>query len=282
MSSCENLSPQVLGSIAREMRKMMQKPPEGIKIIVNEENITDIQAELMGPVGTPFEGGVFRLKLVLSSDFPASPPKGFFLTKIFHPNIANNGDICVNTLKKDWKSTHGITHILRVIRCLLIVPFPESALNAEASKMFLESYEDYAKRARMLTGIHAQPKKGSCGGAGASGSGCNDAAGEGGGLTLFAQVRSTRARGSQPAELGRQARERVFSLGEAWQPEQAAQTEEENCRRAPSRCPQWWRVDGRRPLASTLQLRYKREMAKMPTLYWPYNDHIASIDRKQS
>jgi len=51
------------------------------------------------------------------------------------------------------------------------------------------------------------------------------AAGEGGGLTLFAQVRSTRVRSSQPAELGRQARERVFSLGEAWQPEQAAQTE---------------------------------------------------------
>ena len=51
------------------------------------------------------------------------------------------------------------------------------------------------------------------------------AGGEGGGLTLFAQVRSTRVRGSQPTELGRQVRERVFSLGEVWQPEQAAQTE---------------------------------------------------------
>ena len=181
-SSCENLSPQVLNGIAREMRKMMTKPPEGIKIIVNEENITDIQAELSGPVGTPYEGGVFRIKLVLSSYFPASPPRGFFLTKIFHPNVATNGDICVNTLKKDWKSTHGISHILSVVRCLLIVPFPESALNAEASKMFLESYDDYAKRARMLTGIHAAPKKGagSCGGAGSS-SGCGGASGEGAG-----------------------------------------------------------------------------------------------------
>ena len=85
--SSENISPQILGKIAREMQKMMQKPPEGIKIIVNEENITDIQAELQGPVGTPFEGGVFRLKLVLSSDFPSSPPKGFFLTKIFLAKI---------------------------------------------------------------------------------------------------------------------------------------------------------------------------------------------------
>ena len=54
------------------------------------------------------------MKLVLSRDFPASPPQGFFLTKIFHPNVAKNGAICVNTLKRDWKPEHGIKHILLV------------------------------------------------------------------------------------------------------------------------------------------------------------------------
>ena len=39
---------------------------------------------------------------------------GFFLTKIFHPNVAKNGAICVNTLKRDWKPEHGIKHILLV------------------------------------------------------------------------------------------------------------------------------------------------------------------------
>ena len=71
--------------------------------------------------GTPFEGGMFQCKIVLGSDFPAKPPKGlsphyrpgmffifllnilfagYFVTKIFHPNISKTGDICVNTLKK--------------------------------------------------------------------------------------------------------------------------------------------------------------------------------------
>jgi ubiquitin-conjugating enzyme E2 S len=40
---------------------------------------------------------------------------GFFLTKIFHPNVASNGAICVNTLKRDWKPEHGIRHILLVM-----------------------------------------------------------------------------------------------------------------------------------------------------------------------
>jgi hypothetical protein len=37
---------------------------------------------------------------------------------------------------------------LQVVRCLLIEPFPESALNEEAGKMLMEDYEGYAKHAR--------------------------------------------------------------------------------------------------------------------------------------
>lgn len=65
---------------------------------------------------------------------------GFFLTKIFHPNISKTGEICVNTLKRDWKPELSLTHILTVIRCLLIEPYPESALNEEAGKLLLEDY----------------------------------------------------------------------------------------------------------------------------------------------
>ena len=45
---------------------------------------------------------------------------------------------------------------LQTIKCLLIVPNPESALNEEAGKMLLERYDDYCQRARMMTEIHAQ------------------------------------------------------------------------------------------------------------------------------
>jgi len=50
--------------------------------------------------------------------------QGYFITPIFHPNVAKNGEICVNTLKKDWKSDCKLSHILMVVRCLLIEPNP--------------------------------------------------------------------------------------------------------------------------------------------------------------
>lgn len=142
----------------KEMQSMVETPLEGIKIQINDADVTDIQALIEGPAGTPYAGGLFRVKLTLGKDFPQAPPKAFFITKIFHPNVAANGEICVNTLKKDWKPDLGIKHILLTIKCLLIVPNPESALNEEAGKLLLERYDDYSQRAKMMTEIHAQVK----------------------------------------------------------------------------------------------------------------------------
>jgi len=154
-------------ALAKEIRKLSQEPLDGIKVTLNEDDVADICAEIGGPEQTPFEGGVFKVKLVLPTDYPHAPPKGFFLTRIFHPNISKTGEICVNTLKKDWKSDLGIGHVLQVVRCLLINPFPESALNDEAGKLFMEDYEEYSKKARMMTEVHARTSKAAAAGEGA-------------------------------------------------------------------------------------------------------------------
>ncbi|CAM6129434.1 unnamed protein product [Calypogeia fissa] len=159
MATNENLPPKVIKELARELKSLDESPPEDIRVLVNEDNFSNIYADIEGPFGTPYEGGVFRMKLILSQDFPQTPPKGYFVTRIFHPNIAKNGEICVNTLKKDWKPTLGLRHVLLVVRCLLIEPFPESALNEEAGKMLMEDYDGYAKHARLMTSIHAMKPK---------------------------------------------------------------------------------------------------------------------------
>jgi ubiquitin-conjugating enzyme E2 S len=80
------------------------------------------------------------------------------VTKIFHPNVSSAGEICVNTLKKDWKAEYGILHILTTIKCLLIYPNPESALDEEAGKLLLEDYQEYCARAKIVTQVHARVK----------------------------------------------------------------------------------------------------------------------------
>jgi hypothetical protein len=77
---------------------------------------------------------------------------------MYHPNVdMSSGAICVNTLKKDWTVQTTLSHVLNVIRCLLIVPFPESSLNDEAGRLFMESYDEYSKRARLMADVHGRP-----------------------------------------------------------------------------------------------------------------------------
>ncbi|KAJ7819191.1 ubiquitin-conjugating enzyme/RWD-like protein [Mycena olivaceomarginata] len=137
---------------------LKNSPPEGVRVQTSEDNMLDLTGIIEGPEGTPYAGGYFKVKFTFTEEFPAAPPKCRLVTKIFHPNVSNAGEICVNTLKKDWKATYGIEHILVTVKCLLIYPNPESALDEEAGKLLLEDYANYCSRARLITSVHATPR----------------------------------------------------------------------------------------------------------------------------
>ena len=61
-------------------------------INVDESNIYDWQIAVFGPPGTPYEGGYFKAHLRFPGNYPFSPPTFRFMTKIWHPNIYENGE----------------------------------------------------------------------------------------------------------------------------------------------------------------------------------------------
>jgi ubiquitin-protein ligase len=108
---------------------LRKSPPPGIQIVDGEENDIDIvNITLEGPgclsqksnrrlmaEHTPFEDGIFHLRLQFTPEYPTTPPTASFVTKIFHPNIApRTGEVCVNTLKRDWNSKVTLSDILMV------------------------------------------------------------------------------------------------------------------------------------------------------------------------
>ena len=156
MLNSSHLNPIIIKALWRQQQELLKKSPEYVTPIINPEDPLDIQCDIEGPKATPYENGIFRVKLIISNEFPSQAPKGIFITKIFHPNISEKGEICVNTLKKDWNpSQWNLYNLFEVIKCLLIIPFPQSALNEEAGKLFMENYEEYFKIAKMYTNIYA-------------------------------------------------------------------------------------------------------------------------------
>ena len=95
----------MLNDIAtRRMRKelllLKNSPREGIQLSLGEEDRLDqLSGAILGPPNTPYDGGVFQVKIDIPVDYPFSPPEIRFQTKIYHPNVDPSGNICLDILK---------------------------------------------------------------------------------------------------------------------------------------------------------------------------------------
>lgn len=52
-------------------------------------NLTHLKASILGPPGTPYEGGTFMVDIKMPNDYPFRPPVMKFDTKVWHPNISS-------------------------------------------------------------------------------------------------------------------------------------------------------------------------------------------------
>ncbi|CAG8207468.1 unnamed protein product [Penicillium nalgiovense] len=136
-------------ALHRDLPPYYLQPSEG-------DDLSQLTILLTGPAGTPFSQGLWELHLKMPDDYPKSPPKAIFKTKIWHPNMEElTGAVCVDTLKRDWQPNLTLRDVLVTISCLLIYPNPDSALNASAGALMQENYDAFAHQAKLMTSIHA-------------------------------------------------------------------------------------------------------------------------------
>ncbi|KAF4015456.1 hypothetical protein G4228_006935 [Cervus hanglu yarkandensis] len=90
-----------------------------------------------GP-GTPWEGGLFKLRMLFKDDYPSSPPKCKFEPPLFHPNVYPSGTVCLSILEedKDWRPAITIKQILLGIQELLNEPNIQDPAQAEAYTIY--------------------------------------------------------------------------------------------------------------------------------------------------
>ena len=76
-----------------------------------EPNIFKWECKIPGKKETPWEGGLFKLVMEFSDDYPNKPPKCQFKPVLFHPNIYPSGTVCLSILNEDedWKPSLTIS-----------------------------------------------------------------------------------------------------------------------------------------------------------------------------
>ncbi|EGR28418.1 ubiquitin-conjugating enzyme, putative, partial [Ichthyophthirius multifiliis] len=136
--------------LLRDFKKLQDDPPNGLTATPIEDNIMNWDAVIFGPEDTPWEGATFRLTLEFTEDYPNKPPVVKFRTKIFHPNVYNDGSICLDILQNQWSPIYDVWAILTSIRSLLCDPNPNSPANGEAAKLYMEDRKEYIRRVKEI------------------------------------------------------------------------------------------------------------------------------------
>merc|ERR1711985_146459 len=105
-------------------------------------------ATIMGPEGSPYQGGVFFLNISFPADYPFKPPKVHFKTKIYHCNVNSEGVICLDILKSQWSPALTIQKVLLSISSLLTDPNPSDPLVPEIAQAYLKDRAKHDQTAR--------------------------------------------------------------------------------------------------------------------------------------
>ncbi|KLO09854.1 ubiquitin-protein ligase [Schizopora paradoxa] len=145
-----------LKRINKELADLGRDPPSSCS--AGPEDETDMfswQATIMGPGDSPYAGGVFFLRINFPTDYPFKPPKVSFITKIYHPNINNNGSICLDILKEQWSPALTVSKVLLSICSMLTDPNPDDPLVPEIAQLYKTDRQLYEKNAKEWTRKYA-------------------------------------------------------------------------------------------------------------------------------
>jgi len=149
MAATTNASSAVR-ALALELKNLSDDPLEGVQSrLVNEDNIFEWEVSLFGPPDTLYQGGYFKANMKFPADYPYSPPSVRFITKVWHPNVYENGDLCISILHppvddpqsgelpcERWNPTQNVRTILLSVVSLLNEPNTFSPANVDASVMY--------------------------------------------------------------------------------------------------------------------------------------------------
>ncbi|KAJ3686559.1 hypothetical protein LUZ61_015723 [Rhynchospora tenuis] len=144
--------------LQQEFLELVKAPPPGIYGVLRNNDLMIWDVIICGPEDTTWEGGIFQLTLEFNEDYPNAPPIAKFLSTMYHPNVFEDGTVCLDILlPNNWSPVWSSYYLLIAIQSILCDPCINSAANFEAARLFDTDRRAYNRRIFEIVDLSWKP-----------------------------------------------------------------------------------------------------------------------------
>ncbi|CAH1399079.1 unnamed protein product [Nezara viridula] len=103
---------------------------------------------LLVPEFFPYNQAAFRVEILFPNEYPFKPPKITFGTKIYHPNIDEQGQVCLPLVtSENWKPATKAEQVIQALVALVNTPEPEHPLRADIAEEYIKDKKKFVRNA---------------------------------------------------------------------------------------------------------------------------------------
>ncbi|XP_062156168.1 ubiquitin-conjugating enzyme E2 14 [Alnus glutinosa] len=146
--------------LQKQLRDLCKSPVDGFSAgLVDDSNVFEWSVTIMGPLDTLYDGGFFHAFMSFPSNYPQSPPTVRFVSEMWHPNVYQDGTVCISILhppgedpngyehaSERWSPVHTVESIILSIISMLSSPNDESPANVDAAKEWREGRDEFRRK----------------------------------------------------------------------------------------------------------------------------------------
>lgn len=157
----------MLSKVEIERRKRLKKELEicqksnylinfGITVrLIDNSNLNEWRCSLVGGRDTPYEGGIFYLRIKFPDWYPMYGPSIYFITPIYHMNVSSTNGCVTNLTLFNWNSNTSMEEVLAQLFLLFYKPNPNGVWNIYMLEEYKKNRELYDNKIKYFTKKYA-------------------------------------------------------------------------------------------------------------------------------
>jgi ubiquitin-conjugating enzyme E2 M len=118
------------------------------KMTIDDKDIMNFKVTITPDKESWWYGESYVFTISITSKYNFEPPKVHCLTKIYHPNIDLQGNVCLNILRKEWNPVLNITTVIVGLNHLFLEPEPNDPLNHNAAQLMRENLDQFIRNVK--------------------------------------------------------------------------------------------------------------------------------------